>query len=236
MKPLPIQPDVLRSRPANAVRSSRRRLSPYPVLLILSTLLAGVFCVLYLTKPVLRVGAEGTPLESSSGQTPAVHSLPALPQTLPGDTPESNGPQPTSPADLAVSGSPDTANPYEETNLKIQHVLSVTSADGELGRIVTDVPVLYQSRNLRWNAVQVIEARRLLDQLRAHQQQSRALRAEGMMLLDSWHQLLARSIPATVLRADSPTLPTNQAGESGGSAPAGLETSESIQVRTADNR
>ncbi len=238
MKPLPIQPEVPRPRPANTVRDVSKATTAYQVLLILSTLLAGVFCALYLTKPVVQIASTDAPpasendsarQESDSGPAPAL--LPGS-DNLPGDDPDSNDP-----ATLATAAEPSgPVNTWEETNLKIQHVLSATSPDGEIGRIVTDVPVLYESRTLRWKPVQVAEARALLGQLQAHRQKTTSLRAEGMMLLSQWQNLLARSIPATILRADSPTLPINQSSESGRHGPAGLETSESIEVKTADNR
>jgi hypothetical protein len=57
-----------------------------------------------------------------------------------------------------------------------------------------------------------------------------------MLLLDAWKSLVARSIPAPALRADSPTLPVNQPAERIIPAPADRETAESIEVQTADNR
>jgi len=247
MKPLPIQTEVLRPRPANAVRNVRKEFPVYPAMLMISTLLSAAFCILYLTKPVVSItGGGGTPVD----EAPAAPELPGTkppavptgeselmpdPGRLPGDPGARVAA--SKPADRASdlpAGSATSA--LEETNLKIQHVLSAESPDGELARIVVDVPVLYQSRQLRWSASQVAEAEALLAQLRAHQQQTRALRADGMLLLDAWKSLVARSIPAPALRADSPTLPVNQPAEHANPPPAGRETSESIEVQTADNR
>jgi hypothetical protein len=262
MKPLPIQPEAPRSR--SAAKTSRiqsdplgfkgQRLHPSPntrnnseitttyrVLLVLSILLAGVFCWLYLTKPVVRiVSAKPSGQSEDSRAHKGSENEPALlpgSDSLPGDTPGTNAPPPTHPDSLATAEAPSgPVNRDEETNLKIQHVLSATSPDGEIGRVVTEVPVLYQSRTLRWKPSQVAQARALLGQMRAHREKVRSLRAEGMMLANQWQNLLARSIPSAALRADSPTLPINQSTESGRHGPAGLETSESIEVKTADNQ
>lgn len=239
MKPLPIQPEIPRPRPTNTPRTPANTTRTYQVLLVLSTLLAGVFCVLYLTKPIVQIVSAETPASESGDAGASKHpnsgpepSLLPKSNNLPGDKPGT--PQPTDPGALAAAAEPaGPVKPFEETNLKIQHVLSATSPDGEIGRIVTDVPVLYQSRTLRWKPGQVAEARSLLEQMRAHREKTRSLRAEGMMLLNQWQNLLARSIPAAVLRADSPTLPVNQTSESERQGPAGIETSESIEVNTA---
>jgi len=155
MKPLPIQTEVLRPRPANAVRLPRPSLPVYPVMLIGSTLLAAVFCVLYLTKPVVQVVAA--PSEAAAGE-PAAPAAPADPPTrlaaatpdpsilpdttrLPGDP----GARTASPAPgerTAELPAGTAGTELEETNLKIQHVLSAESPEGELARIVIDVPVL----------------------------------------------------------------------------------------------
>jgi hypothetical protein len=214
-------------------------------MLVLSTLLAAIFCTLYLTKPVVTI-AGGAPAESGhSGASVAAGSS----QVRPTATESAPMPNPSRlPGDpgarIAAARAPDAAHALpsgtkasalEETNLKIQHVLSAEGPEGELARVVVDVPVLYESRKLRWSAGQVAEARDLLEQLRTHQQQTRALRAEGMILLDSWKSLVARSIPAPALRADSPTLPVNQPLEHSTPAPAGRDTADSIEVQTAAN-
>ena len=71
--------------------------------------------------------------------------------------------------------------------------------------------------------------RRLAD----YQEKSRTLRLEGAELLDSWNRLIERTIPATELRADSPTLPTNQQDAADAPRPAGLDTTELIQIQPA---
>ncbi len=269
MKPLPIQPHNLPAPPitsgtwtatatCRAARPTvRRRSVAQPVLLVLSTLLAATFCILYLTKPVVRIvaadptrPAPANPIPTATPAAPtapdrvarssptAKPAKPAAPSTPAADAPASGAPLPADPADLAGAGAPKSSPDaeFEETNLKVQHVLSVVAPDGEIGRVVTEVPVLYQTRTLRWDQAQVAAARNLLAALQAHQQKARALRAEGIALLDAWQALVAGSIPTPALRADSPTLPANQAGESARRGPAGLETSKSIEVKTATTR
>ena len=131
-----------------------------------------------------------------------------------------------------LSASPSTT-PFEQTNLRIQHILTAEAPGGHTSKIDLDVPVLYQSRNLRWTPAEVAEARELLIRLADYQEKSRALRLEGAELLDSWNRLIERSIPATDLRADSPTLPTNQQDAADAPRPAGLDTTELIQIQPA---
>jgi hypothetical protein len=99
---------------------------------------------------------------------------------------------------------------------------------------VLDVPVLYQSRNLRWTEEEVATARNLLDRLADHQEKTKNLRAEGIALLDSWNPLIEKSIPSGDLRADSPSLPANQGDASQSPRPAMLNSTESIEIRTAE--
>ena len=66
-----------------------------------------------------------------------------------------------------------------------------------------------------------------------YQEKCQALRAEGVELLDAWNHLIDRSIPASDLRADSPSLPANQQDAADSPRPAGLITTESIQLQPA---
>jgi len=70
---------------------------------------------------------------------------------------------------------------------------------------------------------------RLMD----YQEKSLQLRSEGADLMNSWNQLIGDSIPAPDLRADSPSLPTNQEDSSDAPLPASLITTESIQIQPA---
>ncbi|MEO7099685.1 MAG: hypothetical protein ABI162_10015 [Luteolibacter sp.] len=219
--------------------SANRRTSPsqqiYPWLLCASTALAAVFCMMYITKPVIVTSPGVSEISRLESKTPAKISPVATPQThaslmpsgdrLPGekDVIAASPRQALSP--------PQSGKIFEETNLRIQHILTAEAPGGHLARIDIDVPVLYQSRNLRWTPGEVAEARALLVRLGNYQEKSQILRAEGIELLDSWNRLIEHSIPNGELRADSPTLPVNQQDAADAPRPAGLNTSESIKIQ-----
>lgn len=222
--------------PSNQRRSANPVRNVYPWLLLASTTIATVFCILYITKPVIETTAV----------LPAKSENPLLPKSSPlaAADPE-KAPKPTSPSahgeglpghqDGAPAAKTTAALPkFEETNLGIQHVLTAQAPAGDLCRIVLDVPVLYQSRQLRWTEKDVEEARGLLMRLSNYQEKTIALRAEGLELLDEWNRLLNRSIPASELRADSPALPANQKDSPVLIVPAGLDTRESIQLKPSE--
>jgi len=236
-------PDLLASPYGSYSRSKRRSSSSsvppiYPWLLAFSTLVAAVFCLLYITKPFIPVqtgGLSPTPKNTALAVTDKSTTTPAelLPNRdlLPGEkksviadlpTISSNPRKPLPPP-------PFSAN-FEETNLRIQHILTAEAPGGNLDRIDIDVPVLYQSRNMRWTDAETAEARQLLIRLMSYQEKSLQLRAEGVELLESWNHLIGNSIPATELRADSPSLPVNQQDAVDSARPAGLITTESIQI------
>jgi len=216
----------------------------YPWLMVLSTAVAALFCLLYITKPVIvpapamiapGIPAPSTPRAAAQQQEieeiPAMALLPAG-DKLPGEAGRAVQPAPVDPRE--VMATPSAGSVFEETNLRIQHILTAEAPGGHLDRIVLDVPVLYQSRGLRWTAAEVEEARQLLVGLMDHQERSRALRAEAMVLLDSWDSLVERSIPATELRADSPSLPFNQQDAAAAARPAGFLSSETIKIQPSD--
>ena len=205
----------------------------YPWLLAASTSLAAVFCLMYITKPVIQTAAGNSeaPVVTES-VTPKEVSTPAKASFLPDRNrlPGETAPLAASPASLAVAA---LANPFEQTNIRVQHILTAETTDGQLAKIDIDVPVLYQSRALRWTPAEVADARGLLTRLTAYQEKSRDLRDEGAELLGAWNQLVARSIPAAQLRADSPTLPANQQDTADTPRSALLDTAGSIQIKTA---
>ncbi len=222
---------------APAYSSANRRAPTPPAqvaslwLLVASTGLAGVFCWMYITKPVITTTAE-MPREARSEEISVpsevvdpVEKASILPATdrLPGES----TPLASSPAPLALP-----ANPFEQTNIRVQHILTAEAPGGPLAKIDLDVPVLYQSRALRWTPAEVADARDLLARLTAYQAKSRTLRDEGAELLAAWNQLVERSIPASQLRADSPTLPANQQDAAATPRPALLDTTGSIQIKT----
>ncbi|MGC4017638.1 MAG: hypothetical protein QM755_24445 [Luteolibacter sp.] len=241
MKPLPAEGSLTAGRPSGPSplptplsqtggprsNSNRRNTaSPgrgaYPWMLTASTLVAGAFCYLYVTKPVIVPGPELPPTVPAI--SPAIvqsHSLAAgntggnpLPAIGP-----SNDRLPGDPAVTPArsSGKPSTGSgAYEESNFSVQHVVTAKAPNGVVKRLDFKVPVLYRSRNLLWTKKEVLTARELLGRLADYQEKTRALRAEGIALEDAWNRLMEQSMPTVGLQADSPSLPANQ--ERSGSA------------------
>ena len=259
MKPLPTQifpviqvsgsgipslPTILKHAPGPYSTSNRRASTCptqriYPWLLVASTAVAALFCLMYITKPVILAAPNSSPTVqyaekavSTKAVTPPHHAdLMPNGNQLPGEM-STNPAIKHFPNDIAHQvrqSAPGTA--FEETNLRVQHILTAEAPGGNLARIDIEVPVLYQSRNLRWTAAEVAEARALLLRLTDYQEKSQMLRAEGVQLLDTWNRLIEHSIPAGELRADSPTLPINQLDAADAPRPAGLNTTESIQIQ-----
>lgn len=252
MRPLPTSPEkppaavvpptpvaaeghVLQLKPktSNNRRTSCPTQRAYPWLLVTSTVMAGVFCFLYLNKPVVVTSASGEADAPFLSAAPDIsEKIPkamaskkataALSDSLPGD--EAAKPRTTEPQNLAGDG-----NPFEETNLRIQHVIGAQSPqEDDLGRVILDVPVLYQSGTVRWTQDDVEKARSLLTRIGSYQEKSRALREEAIHLISEWDQLIVESIPDEALRADSRTLPENQG--IGAADHAQLKTTESIEI------
>lgn len=251
MKPLPAQnpasirtadsampslPPALSPQPASFSKTNRRASGNpgqrvYPWLLCTSTMVAAAFCLLYITKPVVMAsqqtgsGYTESPVSISPTPTGNVSLMPGK-DRLPGE-------KPAAPAPTGSVAAPGPSVAFEQTNLRIQHILTAEAPGGHLARIDLDVPVLYQSRNLRWTPEEVAQARQLLSRLADYQEKTQALRAEGAELLDAWNHLVEHSIPAGQLRADSPTLPTNQQDAADTPRPAGLDTTELIKIQPA---
>ncbi|RPJ32461.1 MAG: hypothetical protein EHM17_13200 [Verrucomicrobiaceae bacterium] len=217
----------------------------YPWLLFASTAVAALFCLLYITKPVIvpapamiAPAPAGKPATAPAGvieAEPATNTTASLLPSrsiLPGEG-QPQEPDPVTSDPRSALPGPPSVSAFEETNLRVQHVLTAQAPGGQLDRIVLDVPVLYQSRNLRWTTGEVAKARELLIRLMDYQEKSRNLRAEGVELLDAWNLLIEKSIPAADLRADSPSLPANQQDAADSARPAGLITTDSIQIRPA---
>lgn len=237
MKPLPVQtPNLIQAidNTASTYSKSNRRATAcptqriYPWLLFASTAVAALFCLMYITKPVIL--ASQSPIPTYTPPPAAPHASPATAALMPGKD--------QLPGEKITRGNtPDrnssAAAAFEQTNLRIQHILTAEAPGGHLAKIDIDVPVLYRSRNLRWTAAEVADARALLTRLADYQEKSQTLRAEGAELLDSWNRLVQRSIPAGDLRADSPTLPTNQQDAADAPRPAGLDTTELIRIQPA---
>ncbi len=242
------------SYPRNARMTNVPRSKAYPWLLVISTLIAGVFCLLYITKPVI-ITAPSVPLPSklpppdtqavgsemkdavvkpvpNAVERPAQEDLLPAGDQLPGDpSPQA---RPISPAARPNLPAIAASSPTEETNLRIQHILTAEAPGGHLDRIDLEVPVLYHSRNLRWTPEDITRARQLMIRLMDYQEKSRALRLEGAELLDAWNALVNKSIPTSELRADSPSLPSNQQDAADAPLPEGLISEEVIQLEPAE--
>ncbi len=226
----------LNPQPASFSTANRRSAScavqrVYPWLLFASTAIAATFCLAYITKPVILTGPSPIPPVSSQkgigsagkgGSSNPLEKILPDPDRLPGDS----GQTPSASAD-GKSPAAAQKSDFEETNIRVQHVLDAESANGETDRIIVDVPVLYRSRSLRWTQEEAAEARSLLTRLSEHQEKTRALRDEGAALLAAWNILMGESIPSAALRADSPSLPANHFDPL---APAGAAAAETIDT------
>ncbi|HEX7261067.1 MAG TPA: hypothetical protein VF258_04575, partial [Luteolibacter sp.] len=178
--------------------SSNRRANStsraYPWLLFMSTAVAAVFCLMYITKPVIQTVPGGLETPKITKTVPSL----AMPTLTPdhGHLPAKKATaQPSRDAGVSATAAPSAFGAFEQTNLRVQHILTAETPGGHLAKIDLDVPVLYQSRNLRWTPEEVAEARALLTRLTDYQEKSRMLRAEGAELLDSWNRLIEHSIP-----------------------------------------
>jgi hypothetical protein len=258
MKPLPVQmpasgkpasesipslPVVL-ATPAGEYSKANRRAGAcpvqraYPWLLATSTAVAALFCLMYITKPVIIAASDASsqtvPSQALAMAETSAKSANLMPSAdrLPGEEhPAANGVKPTATDPRRALPGSAAASAFEETNMRIQHILTAEAPGGHLNRIDIDVPVLYQSRSLRWTPTEVAEARDLLVRLMDYQEKSQALRSEGVDLLAAWNHLIEGSIPSGDLRADSPSLPANQEDAADSPRPAGLITTESIQLQ-----
>lgn len=257
MKPLPVQSPVLiklsdssmpslptaLTSPSASYSNANRRASPacslhkaYPWLLFASTGIAATFCLMYISKPVIYAsqGEKSSFLESPEHKLSdvAVKKSAIMPDQnrLPGETGQVHG---SGDHVREVLSQSQSATAFEQTNMRVQHILTAEAPGGHLARIDLDVPVLYQSRNLRWTPTEVAEARELLARLQDYQEKSLSLRSEGAALLESWNHLVEGSIPSAELRADSPTLPMNQQDAADSPRSVSLDTSESIQIKAA---
>lgn len=219
----------------------------YPWLLGISTCLSGVFCWMYVTKPVQIVSSEtSTPVQeivgkgSENSASTGVKSVSSdrgrsdlLPSddSLPGMTPAGGAsskpssrratPKAVDPREIIAAGD---GSGWETTNARVQHILSADAGNGEVTKIVLNVPVLYQTRTMRWTPTDVQKARDVLTRLMVYENNLSKLKQEGQALLVDWNQLLEKTVPAPSLRADSPSLPYNHSRQSGGNLPGSGST------------
>lgn len=242
---MPALPSAMATQPSSYSKSNRRAsVNPgqriYPWLLLASTGLAATFCVMYITKPIVSGSQDKaiSPAHLEQNTIPTAAPAPAVPKAnlmpsqdrLPGEISTAAR---TNSKGASISPQSPAAGVFEQTNLRIQHILTAEAPGGQLAKIDLDVPVLYQSRHLRWTATEVAQARELLVRLADYQEKTQILKAEGTEILDSWNRLIATSIPAGELRADSPTLPANQQDSADAPRPAGLDTNELIKIQPA---
>lgn len=234
-KPIPSLPLETKS---GGYSTSNRKLSAcpvqkvYPWLLFASTAVAATFCLAYISKPVILASPSPSNFDKKTSVSPERNSLTKTPgkriapnsNNLPGEAED----QPKNPTPDDTPTSP-SASDFEETNIRVQHALDASSPGGEVNRIVIDVPVLYQSRNLRWSQQEAAEARILLDRLSIYQDNVKALRDEGKLLRNEWNRLIGKSIPSQALRVDSPSLPINQKDQL--SPKTNMDTSNPIKLR-----
>ena len=208
----------------------------YPWLLAASTAIAITLGLMYINKPVVIAGGDAQGVDSTeTGQDdPKVkpeQSLVPGGDTLPGDN--------TAGSAASIKPSNLTTAPihsrFEETNMRMQHILTVNSDDGHVSRIDLEVPVLYQSRQLRWSPVEVARAEDLMVQLMDYQDKSRQLRAQGEKLLADWNTLIGASIPASRLRADSPSIPDNQKDSQANSGPLDTSTRDAVEIQPKED-
>lgn len=191
------------------------------LLLLTSTGLAAFFCYLYITKPVVEM-------------YPGTSRATAPPTTAKAKAQDPPKPEPAkTPSTQATAKAPIHAG-LEETNIRIQHILTAETAGGRSDRIELTVPVLYRSRYMRWSDQEVDTARQLMERLVRYQEQSRALRAEGQDLLAAWNRLVGSSLPTEALRADSPSLPSNQKDANDAPRPSGWTSTELIRIQAPE--
>ena len=232
------------STPSSATSSSNKA---YAWLLGISTCLSAVFCWMYVTKPVIENPSPSVPVAqpqsdltspsetdlgsgalSEGGTSPKQLGSQLIPSgdSLPG-VKSASGAQS---AKAAQSGSRKSIDPrklvalgdgtgWETTNSRVQHILSADNGSGEFTKIVLNVPVLYQTRTMRWTPTDVEKARDVLTRLMVYENNLSKLKQEGTSLLIDWNRLLEKTVPASALRADSPSLPYNHSRQSSGSKP-----------------
>ncbi len=190
-------------------RRSTKTQRLYPWLLCASTAVAAVFCFAYITKPV--VYNNSTDSKNSVASSQPISSPENLVTKQSAPTNKTPGVKTNSHSAAPKHQLPPAplASGFEETNIRMQHILDAESTSGDIHRIVIDVPVLYKSRNLRWSQDNAAQARVLLQRLEAYQEKSRTLRDEGQLILEDWNKLMDTSVPNHVLRADSPSISSN---------------------------
>jgi hypothetical protein len=176
------------------------------------------------TRPTIAkaAGDQSSQPKTAVGLIPSDTSLPGEIASNVPVTVSPASPQIISPGKLAAShrgkADSDVGLGWESTNLKIQHILSADAGNGDLEKIVINVPVIYETRTMRWTTADIAKARNVMARLMVYERNLTNIRREGQGIMKDWNDLLEGSVPAPALRADSPSLPYNhgQGGQSGG--------------------
>ena len=217
-------PDSLQDSPSRMNTSTSQSSTDvsltYKFLLIFSTLAAVFFCWLYVTKPTQII--QASPLQTASmtpladnhnpttkeGTQQHIVDAPSLPGLSSAENKEITPSNANDGVELAPSDSTTQLVGYEETNDAIQHVL-IAKSESTSERIILEVPVIYQTRGLRFSPAESNEAGRILRALKIYHSQIKKLHTDGVNIQKAWDQLLIKSQPIEALRADSPSLPQN---------------------------
>lgn len=236
---LPDESGLIKSSQPRSPHANRRVNSGgvhqvYPWLLAISTAIAILFGLMYINKPVVITSHNTKAIDarkdiSVSKKATSDGQLMPTSDVLPGDSSANHSSD--FPQDARNLNTAPVYSQFEETNMRMQHILTATTEDGSITRIDLEAPVLYRSRNLRWTAAELSQAQDLLVKLMEYQNKSRQLRVDGEKLLKDWNALIGSTIPASRLRADSPSLPNNQMNARADSTPNGSETREAVEIQ-----
>lgn len=206
----------------------------YKFLLILSTMTSCFFCYLYVSKPTVAPAAE-KPASTQSSEPDSEPATPVREDSITASSPEDFvAPSPDSLPGAAKAATPQLkpvnphsatstislpstpaiahSNAWEETNDKVQHVITAQAEDGESERIILEIPVIYMTRGLRFSPAEAKEAERILRALKIYQGQIKQLHQDGLNIQTAWQTLLNNAQPIEALRADSPSLPKSNQG------------------------
>lgn len=107
---------------------------------------------------------------------------------------------------LANSSSTKGKPSWEETNDRVQHIITAQNGDNS-ERIILEVPVIYMTRGMRLGPKEAEEARRILRAIEIYQDRINKLQQDGENIAKAWNSLLMSTQPVEALRADSPSLP-----------------------------
>ena len=191
---------------------------------------------MYVTKPVIVASPLGLEMENAKPMVdkdarisppnkieprklgadliPSDSALPGVSSTEGASATESShlqSPRAIDPRQLAAASD---GSGWETTNSRVQHILSADTGNGDLTKIVLNVPVLYQTRTMRWTPADIEKARGVLTRLMVYEGNLAKIKKEGEALLLDWNQILEKTVPTKALRADSPSLPYNQGDQS----------------------